>query len=311
MLVENTMFGERDKVKISIERIKFAYEVAQSRGLGALYVCFSGGKDSTVLAELCRLAKEQYGVEYELHYNVTGIDPPELIYFMRENYRCIYNGKVLESTKNNSVDLHCDMYEKSMWQLIAEKKMPPTRIIRYCCAELKERGGEGRMCLTGVRRAESVKRSGRKEFEVITKNAKDKMLFNDNDEGRLGFENCTLKRKLVTNPIIDWDDEDVWEFIKGRKIPYCKLYNEGAKRLGCIGCPMQGTLGMLADFERYPKFKQLYINAFDKMIDAYEDKSKYSWANGEDCFNWWVYGGNKNIDGQIGFDDLEDKGESE
>lgn len=57
MLIENTIFGTRDKVQISIDRIKFAFEIAEQRGLGSLYVCFSGGKDSTVLAELCRLAK--------------------------------------------------------------------------------------------------------------------------------------------------------------------------------------------------------------------------------------------------------------
>ena len=308
MLIENTMFGERNKVEISIERIKFAYEVAQQRGLGALYVCFSGGKDSTVLAELCRLAKEQYGVEYELHYNVTGIDPPELIYFMRENYRCIYNGKVLESTEKNSVDLYCDMYDRSMWQLIVDKRMPPTRIVRYCCAELKERGGEGKICLTGVRWAESVNRKkNRAPLEANTRLKADKMLFNDNDDGRLGFENCTLKRKFVVNPIVDWEESDVWEFIKGRNIPYCKLYDEGQTRLGCIGCPMGGTNGMIADFERYPKFKQLYINAFNKMIANMPNKSNITWKNGEDCFNWWVFnhGGNSLIVGQIGiFDNL-------
>lgn len=273
MLVENTIFGERDKVKIAIDRIKFAYEVAQQRGLGALYVCFSGGKDSTVLAELCRLAKEQYGVEYELHYNVTGIDPPELVYFMRENYRCIYRGKVKAGTEHNTIDLYCDMYDRSMWRLMVDKHMPPTRMQRYCCSELKERGGDGKMCLTGVRRAESAKRSSRKEFEVVSNNSKEKILFNDNDESRRDFENCEMKKKLLTNPIIDWEDEDVWEFIKGRKIPYCKLYDKGHKRLGCIGCPLSGKEGMLKDFKRYPKFKQLYISAFDKMLAKMEDKT--------------------------------------
>lgn len=302
MLVENTIFGVRDKVQISIDRIKFAHQVAQQRGLGALYVCFSGGKDSTVLAELCRLAKEQYGVEYELHYNVTGIDAPELVYFMRDNYH-ITNGKSWWGNPNGET-LYWEMYKKSMWQLIVDKHMPPTRIVRYCCAELKERGGEGKMCLTGVRRAESVKRSGRKEFEVIVNNSKDKMLFNDNDAGRLGFENCTLKRKLVTNPIIDWEDDDVWEFIKGRKIPYCKLYDEGQKRLGCIGCPMQGSNGMIADFIRYPKFKQLYIIAFDKMLSNMDNTS--TWKNGEYVFSWWVFnqGGNRPLDGQMSIDEI-------
>ena len=45
-----------------------------------------------------------------------------------------------------------------MWNLIPRKLMPPTRLARYCCEELKESGGEGRMTLTGVRWAESKNR---------------------------------------------------------------------------------------------------------------------------------------------------------
>ena len=45
-----------------------------------------------------------------------------------------------------------------MWNLIPKKKMPPTRLVRYCCAELKEASGEGRITITGVRWAESTNR---------------------------------------------------------------------------------------------------------------------------------------------------------
>jgi len=217
------------------------------------------------------------GVPYELHYNITGMDPPEVIYFMRKNYP----------------ELHWDKYEKSMFRLIIENHMPPTRIMRYCCSHLKERGGEGKICLTGVRAAESFKRSKRKPFEKQTtkKEDREKMLFNDNDTDRRLWETCVKKGKDVVNPIIDWTEDDVWEFIKVyRKIPYCKLYDEGYKRIGCIGCPMATTKERLKQFARYPKFKQNYIMAFDKMLENYSDKGKVSdWKTGEDVFNWWLY----------------------
>ena len=301
MLVENTIFGIKDKVQISVERIKFAYDCSQYRGLGALYVCFSGGKDSTVLAGLCKLAQKQYGVEYELHYNVTGIDPPDLIYFLRDNYNIVYNNNVLDY-QNDKPLLYWEMYEKSMWQLIREKHLPPTRTIRYCCAELKERGGEGRLCLTGVRWAESgMRKNNRNAFEANTKNKSEKMLFNDNDEGRLGFETCTLKRKFVCNPIVDWNDEDVWQFIRQQNLPYCKLYDLGWKRVGCIGCPFAKG----RELEYYPKFKSLYIAAFDRMLQDMQN-APYSWKNGQDVFDWWVSKGNldKPIDGQMSIFDL-------
>lgn len=266
MLIERRLDETIDKVARSIERLKFAYQISEARGLGPLYICFSGGKDSTVIAELAKRA----GVPYELHYNITGIDPPEVVYFMRKHYP----------------ELHWHMYEKSMWRLIVEKQMPPTRRIRYCCLELKEGGGQGRMCMTGVRWAESTNRkNNRAPYEVQTENKADKIIFNDNDESRRGMETCMMKRALICNPIIDWTDSDVWEFIRGEKLPYCSLYDEGETRIGCIGCPMQGSKGMLKDFERYPKFKDLYIKAFDRML---QNVNRATWKSGEEVFDWWT-----------------------
>ena len=53
-----------------------------------------------------------------------------------------------------------------MWQLIPEKRMPPTRMVRYCCQYLKEGGGKNRFVVTGVRHAESAKRVKRQMVEA-------------------------------------------------------------------------------------------------------------------------------------------------
>ena len=192
-----------------------------------------------------------------------------------------------------------------MWQLIPRKLMPPTRLARYCCQELKEGGGEGRIVVTGVRWAESVRRKQTRGIaEVLGKSKKTNyILLNDNEQERMMFENCTKKGKRIVNPIIDWEDEDVWEYIHTRNIEYCKLYDEGFKRLGCIGCPMAGKDGMLHQFERWPKFKQAYMRAFQRMLDTRKTKGlENNWETPEDVFNWWVYGQNrkdKEIEGQI------------
>ncbi len=54
--------------------------------------------------------------------------------------------------------IHPDGTRTTMWNLIPRKLIPPTRTVRYCCAELKEGGGKGRFIATGVRWAESVAR---------------------------------------------------------------------------------------------------------------------------------------------------------
>lgn len=78
---------------------------------------------------------------------------------------------------------------------------------------------------------------------------------------------CQMWARKMLNPIIDWTEDEVWEFIHKYNVPYCKLYDEGHTRLGCIGCPMGTVQHRLQEFERYPKYKQAYIRAFDRMIE--------------------------------------------
>lgn len=93
------------------------------------------------------------------------------------------------------------------------------------------------------------------------------VLNDDNDESRRAVELCYRTRKTLVNPIIDWDESDVWEFLNEIvKVPHCCLYDEGFKRLGCIGCPMGTTERRIQEFERWPTYKRAYIRAFDKMI---------------------------------------------
>lgn len=174
-----------------------------------------------------------------------------------------------------------------MWSLIAKKTLPPTRLVRYCCSELKEANGKGRVTVTGVRWAESNSRKN--NHGIVDVNTKSKKLIDkaleenksasinkrgnlimndDNDESRRFVEQCYRTRKTLVNPIIDWTEDDVWTFLNAvAKVPHCSLYDEGDTRIGCIGCPMQGSKGMMADFERWPKYKELYLRAIERMIE--------------------------------------------
>jgi phosphoadenosine phosphosulfate reductase len=251
------------RIKTAIDRLQ-AFEPEEG-----YYLAFSGGKDSQCIYHLAKEA----GVKFDAHYNVTGIDPPELVYFIRKQYP----------------DVKRDMYEKSMWRLI-EQNGPPTSLQRFCCKNLKERGGEGRVCVTGVRWAESTRRAKtRNVAEYMGKTMKEKVLFNDNSEMRRMMENCSVKGKYILNPIIDWSESNVWDYIKSRNLKYCSLYDKGEKRLGCIGCPMSGGKGIKKDFRKYPKFKKLYLKAFEKFLTRRKNKGNPApWNTAEDLMEWWL-----------------------
>ena len=130
----------RDKVEAAIQRLK-CFEPPEG-----YYVAFSGGKDSQCVYHLCQMA----GVKFDAHYAVTSVDPPELVQFIKKNYHDAWEGRMHQ--------YRTDGQPITMWNLIADHTLPPTRKVRYCCEALKEPGGEGRLTVTGVRWAESANR---------------------------------------------------------------------------------------------------------------------------------------------------------
>lgn len=263
-----------------------------------LYLAFSGGKDSIVTKRLL----DMVGVKYDAHYRVTSVDPPELVRFIRDEYPDV-DREAPRDDEGKPI---------TMWNLIPRKLMPPTRLVRYCCEELKESGGEGRMTVTGVRWAESKNRLDNQGVVTIMSRSVPKelgenpdfrptrqgglMLMNDNDENRRQVEFCYRRHKTTLNPIINWTDAEVWRFIRQEKISYCKLYNEGFHRLGCIGCPMATRRGRSAEFARWPKYRDAYLHAFGKMMRERERRGKVdgTWRMGTDpmeIFHWWMQDG--------------------
>ena len=110
----------------------------------------------------------------------------------------------------------------------------------------------------------------------------------DNRENARIVEMCYKTHTTLVNPIIDGTDAEVWEFIKEYDLPYCCLYDEGFKRLGCIGCPMGSVKQRQMEFERYPKYKNLYLLAFQKMIDAHSGGWKATKQDPEQILQWWL-----------------------
>ena len=241
-LIEKTLFGTEDKVQSAIDMLK---EIEPPEGY---YLAFSGGKDSIVIKRLAQIA----GVKFDIHYSVTTIDPPELIYYIREHHPEVVG----------------DRADEPFLSKLAYKGFP-IRQSRWCCAEYKEKGGEGRFVITGVRAAESSRRAKRKQVEFCMRGG----------------------GKRYLHIIFRWTDSDVWEFIRREQLPYCKLYDEGWDRIGCLFCPMAKQSIRSTSVERYPMFARAFSRAFAKLYQLRKEQGRTSvdrWDNGEEMFNWWI-----------------------
>lgn len=286
----------------AIERIKMAAEMSLHHYGKPLVCTYSGGKDSDVMLELFKRS----GVSFEVHNSHTTADAPQTVYHIREVFRDLE----LQGIQCD-IDYHNqpDGKRMTMWNLIPRKLMPPTRLVRYCCSELKETGCANRMIATGVRWAESNKRKEREVYENIVSNAEtkikisdEKMLLTDNDDTRRLFEQCQLKAKTVVNPIIDWQDNDIWEYYWNECKSHNTLYKMGYYRVGCIGCPMAGKR-RYKEFSDFPYYKKAYIKAFDRMLEVREARGLTGkWKRGDEVFDWWME--DKSIPGQMKLDDF-------
>lgn len=267
------------------------------------YLCYSGGKDSDAIRILAQLA----GVKHECKHNLTTVDAPQSVYYVQRMIG-------VDNIENPPL---------TMWQLIVKKGMPPTRLVRYCCAELKERGGMGRLKITGVRRNESVNREKNTgDIQIIGKpkttsrladdagaiyrvNDKGGLVLNfDDAAGRRLVERCYRTTATMINPIIDWTDEDVWDFLRYYGCEGNPLYQCGFSRVGCIGCPMARPKRRKQEFALFPKYRENYVRAFDRMLEKRraDGKECYSWETGEDVMRWWL----EDDPSQITLADLED-----
>lgn len=265
--LEKASKGLQKKMMHSIDLLRKAENLALAYGGGykGYYLAFSAGKDSQALYHIAELAE----VKFDAHMNLTSVDPPEVIRFVKQAYP--------------EVDLIKP--KKSIYQLAVEKQILPTMRVRWCCAEYKEMSGAGRVTLIGIRHQESSRRAKRNEVEISSrkfsgtleeldeyrqelkakrarrKSKKDGVnITNADQEQTLGC--ISGKETLLISPIIHWTEQDVWEFLnKVMEVPHCSLYDEGWNRLGCIGCPMSSAKQKQIENLRYQHVKRNWIKA--------------------------------------------------
>lgn len=294
-----------EKIEQAREAIVLAADMSKKYYNQPLIVTYSGGKDSDVLLHLA----ESYlkADEFEVLNSHTSVDAPQTVYHIRETFKRL-QAKGIKATVYQP--RYKDGTPITMWNLIPKKLMPPTRFARYCCAVLKEASTPNRMCLTGVRSAESNKRKGRDIFTTTEKTYKDALFFSlehaievhrEAQEIQDDAWDCTLIKRMkehgdvVASPIYYWEDRDIWDYIRQENIKVNPLYQMRYDRVGCVGCPLATYKKVMKEFADFPIYKANYIKAFDRMLEERKKAGKenlsdgyHRWETGEDVFEWWI-----------------------
>lgn len=255
----------QDKIQESIAFLQKAEKLAlKLNPEGGFYVGFSGGKDSQVVLELCKLA----GVKYTAYHNVTTNDDANTIRFIHQKYP----------------EARFIVPKESYFRMIEHKGLP-TMLRRWCCERYKERIGAGNVVVTGVRAEESKKRA---EYAEITKYVRKKSDRKEVDLDKMRdneFQCVGGRDKFLIYPILRWTSEDVWEFIKDRGLPINPCY-EKYKRVGCVFCPFSPARYIRDYIKEHPKQYQALLHSLERYLERSDKVSQFESA--EDVFEWWL-----------------------
>lgn len=258
------------KIAYSIDLIRKAENMAlRFDPENGFYNTFSGGKDSQCLYHLVKMA----GVKAKTHMNLTSVDPPEVIRFVKTQYP----------------DVELIKPKMSIYDMAKRKHLLPTRRFRWCCAEFKETSGVGKVTLIGIRREEGARRAKREEISGKIKGKRIEETFDQWSEHEEYMVTCVGGRdKILVSPIIYWTEHDVWEFLNVNGIPHCKLYDEGHTRIGCICCPMSQYRQKIKEIKRWPHVRRNWIKVIQYLKD--NGYSNHVEENAEINFRWWISG---------------------
>ena len=265
----------REKINRSILILKKMEPIALKYRDFGFIGAFSGGKDSQVIRQLLNMAE----VSHIMKYQWTTIDPPEVLHFIRSEYPDV----IIERPK------------ETFWQLCLRHRLLPTQFKRFCCRELKESKDSNCVTVTGVRHQESPKRMQRQEVEIMTRRRHPDYVRGTLDQFNMYREthvDCIMgKDKLVVNPILEWTEHDVWDFLHYMDLPSCELYDRGYNRVGCLFCPMASRRSLHMMEHDYPKYRAAFIRLIHRIREKRVSDGGYDVYQSltdEEVFSAWL-----------------------
>ena len=262
-------FVELNKARLNYiidEAHSFINETVQGYPKECVVISFSGGKDSTVTADL---AVKALGDPSLVHiFGNTTLEFPLTI-----DYAERYRKANLKAIFKTAINREQEFYD------ICEDIGPPARMLRWCCSMFKTGPitrvlnsmyrDKNILTFYGIRKCESVSRSRYNRVE---------------DDA----ESIKIQKQKVASPIFLWKDIDIWLYILGESIDFNEAYRLGYDRVGCWCCPNNNEraqfLSQIYMPEQYDKWHSFLVG-FAKRIgkpdpEEYIDSGKWKARQG-------------------------------
>lgn len=218
-----------------VEQAFSVLETANKMFNGNLALAFSGGKDSLAVLDITL----KVNPDIPVMFSSTTVQCPETIQYV----------KALQQKWGFNLQItRC----KVPFFKAVKKKGWATHEDRWCCKPYKEQPAfeflaenEIHAEITGTVRTESIYRRSLKAFRMPKKSP----------------------FLIRINPIYDWNQWEVWDYIRENNLPYNPLYDKGYRRIGCWCCPLNGP-------SHYRRLKKTHPKLFH-FLERFEPAHPY------------------------------------
>lgn len=250
---------------IKEEAFSFVQQQVQNFPNHQLVISFSGGKDSTVVADIAVRALSNPKIVHI--FGDTTLEFP-ITYDYVERYRKHNPLAIIKKAKNKEQDFYS----------VCDQIGPPARMMRWCCTMFKT-GPITRVLNSVFKDAKILTFYGIRKHESVSRSKYDRVA---------NSAEVKIQKQTVAAPIFYWTDLEVWLYILGEDVDFNDAYRLGYDRVGCWCCPNNNARSqLLAKIympEQSEKWRNYLIN-FAKQIgkpdpEVYVDDGKWKARQG-------------------------------
>lgn len=197
------------------EASRFVRDAAKRFPEENIVISFSGGKDSTVTADVTIKALSNPSLVHI--FGNTTLEFPYTIDYA-DRYRASHPLAIFQLAKN----------EDQIFHDVCEDIGPPARMMRWCCSMFKT-GPISRVINSLYRNQQILTFYGIRKYESVSRSKYNRIEENS--------EAVKIQQQTVASPIFFWNDVDIWLYILSEKIDFNEAYRLGYDRVGCWCCP--------------------------------------------------------------------------